>query len=60
VILGLDSCVGDSGGPLMQKVGSVYEQIGIVSFGKGCGELLYFDKMLYSIVYSKMTFEKTL
>jgi hypothetical protein len=31
-----DSCYGDSGGPLLDKVTG--EQVGIVSFGKGCGD----------------------
>ncbi|HID81571.1 MAG TPA: serine protease [Chromatiales bacterium] len=31
-----DSCQGDSGGPLMAQQGSVFQQIGIVSFGNGC------------------------
>jgi V8-like Glu-specific endopeptidase len=31
-----DSCSGDSGGPLLDK--ATGEQVGIVSFGKGCGD----------------------
>jgi hypothetical protein len=31
-----DSCHGDSGGPLLDK--ATGEQVGIVSFGKGCGD----------------------
>jgi hypothetical protein len=31
-----DSCYGDSGGPLLDKVTG--KQVGIVSFGKGCGD----------------------
>jgi hypothetical protein len=31
-----DSCYGDSGGPLLEKVTG--RQVGIVSFGKGCGD----------------------
>ncbi|KAF1379060.1 hypothetical protein PFLUV_G00172110 [Perca fluviatilis] len=34
---GKDSCQGDSGGPLVTKVNSTWVQIGIVSFGDGCG-----------------------
>jgi secreted trypsin-like serine protease len=34
---GADSCFGDSGGPLVMGRGSGLRQIGIVSFGAGCG-----------------------
>lgn len=34
---GADSCQGDSGGPLFRMVGSRQIQIGITSFGRGCG-----------------------
>ena len=33
----LDSCQGDSGGPLFDQAGGSYTQIGITSFGNGCG-----------------------
>ncbi|QYJ17029.1 Trypsin [Rubrobacter xylanophilus DSM 9941] len=35
----LDTCQGDSGGPLFDRTGSGYIQIGITSFGLGCGVL---------------------
>ncbi len=35
---GKDTCQGDSGGPMFSYVfGSGYTQIGIISFGAGCG-----------------------
>ena len=34
---GKDTCQGDSGGPMFAKVSSSYRQIGITSFGIGCG-----------------------
>ncbi|HYT38193.1 MAG TPA: trypsin-like serine protease [Acidimicrobiia bacterium] len=34
---GSDACFGDSGGPLLVGRGSTVRQIGIVSFGLGCG-----------------------
>ena len=35
---GRDSCVGDSGGPLLLKKNGMYRQIAIVSYGQGCGQ----------------------
>lgn len=36
---GMDSCSGDSGGPLVHNKGSgIMEQVGIVSWGIGCGK----------------------
>ena len=34
---GRDACFGDSGGPLLIGRGTTLRQIGIVSFGRGCG-----------------------
>jgi len=35
---GVDTCIGDSGGPIYVDVNGVREQVGIVSFGRGCAE----------------------
>lgn len=35
---GQDSCMGDSGGPMVRARGNTYEQIGIVSWGIACGK----------------------
>jgi len=35
---GKDSCIGDSGGPLLLKKNGRYRQIAIVSYGQGCGQ----------------------
>ncbi|CAL8093696.1 unnamed protein product [Orchesella dallaii] len=45
---GVDSCIGDSGGPLIQLVKNRYEQVGIVSFGRECGSY----PGVYTRVYS--------
>lgn len=46
---GKDSCSGDSGGPLFyNKTGNI-QQIGIVSYGKGCAEPDYYG--VYTNVY---------
>jgi secreted trypsin-like serine protease len=34
---GKDTCQGDSGGPMFAKVSGKYTQIGVTSFGAGCG-----------------------
>lgn len=46
---GRDSCAGDSGGPLVVTRGGVDHQIGIVSFGDGCGKQGKYG------VYTRMT-----
>uniref|UniRef100_A0A3B4B834 Peptidase S1 domain-containing protein n=1 Tax=Periophthalmus magnuspinnatus TaxID=409849 RepID=A0A3B4B834_9GOBI len=33
---GRDSCSGDSGGPLIVQLNSIWVQVGVVSFGQGC------------------------
>jgi secreted trypsin-like serine protease len=35
---GRDSCIGDSGGPLLLEKNGRYRQIAIVSYGQGCGQ----------------------
>ncbi|XP_076368480.1 serine protease 1 [Tachypleus tridentatus] len=35
----IDSCAGDSGGPLLYKVNEKWEIHGITSFGEGCGKM---------------------
>jgi len=46
---GKDSCSGDSGGPMQVGSGSTWTQIGVVSWGIGCG------KSHYPGVYSRVT-----
>lgn len=35
---GVDTCLGDSGGPIMINTQRGYEQVGVVSFGDGCAQ----------------------
>ncbi|XP_064547635.1 chymotrypsinogen B [Drosophila montana] len=44
-----DSCSGDSGGPMIVNEGSRYTQVGVVSWGIGCG------KGQYPGVYTRVT-----
>jgi secreted trypsin-like serine protease len=46
---GKDSCNGDSGGPMVMGTGSTWSQIGVVSWGIGCG------KSHYPGVYTRVT-----
>ena len=47
---GVDSCIGDSGGPLLVNTGERVEQVGVVSFGRGCAEPLFYG--IYTSVSS--------
>ena len=38
---GKDTCFGDSGGPLFDRVSGRYRQIGITSFGYGCARIRF-------------------
>lgn len=39
---GVDSCVGDSGGPLFVDTGGRVQQVGVVSYGRGCAEPFFY------------------
>ena len=44
----MDSCVGDSGGPLFVDTGGRIEQVGVVSYGRDCAQPLSYG--IYSSV----------
>ncbi|CAF0725050.1 unnamed protein product [Rotaria sp. Silwood1] len=47
---GKDPCYGDSGGPIFQWKGTYWEQVGIISYGRGChqiGSLAIFTRLAY-------------
>lgn len=50
---GQDSCMGDSGGPMVRLQGGSYQQIGIVSWGIGCG------KAQFPGVYTRVGFMRS-
>ena len=45
---GVDSCIGDSGGPLFVDTGERIEQVGVVSGGRDCAQPLFYG--IYSSV----------
>jgi len=49
---GKDSCLGDSGGPLMTQQNGEYRQVGVVSFGRGCAEENFYG------VYTRLEYYK--
>lgn len=46
-----DSCTGDSGGPLIIQHQGVYQQIGLVSYGEGCGKVNKYGVYTYLPMY---------
>jgi secreted trypsin-like serine protease len=39
---GKDSCQGDAGGPIVTKIGEEWQQVGLISWGQGCGQPGYY------------------
>ena len=39
---GIDSCQGDSGGPIIQIINDAPRQVGVISWGVGCGRVGYY------------------
>ncbi|MGV6808293.1 MAG: serine protease [bacterium] len=46
-----DSCTGDSGGPLIIQHQGVYQQLGLVSYGEGCGKVNKYGVYTYLPMY---------
>lgn len=54
---GRDSCTGDSGGPLLLEENGIYRQVGIISYGEGCGEPNKYGVYTFLPPYSDWIFQ---